>query len=186
MARWEPGTRQRLQQAALELMTEHGFDGTTVADIASAAGTTERTFFRYFADKREVLFYGQEQFEQAFLDGLEAATDDSPPALVEAVLHSAAQLFPEERRPWSRARQVAIGSHPALLERELLKMSGLAGSLTSALTERGLDPTIAALSAESIVSVFRTSFAQWIVDGETRTFADLLASTRAQLRGVVT
>ena len=69
MARWQSGARERLQLAALGLFSERGFDGVTVAEIAAAAGLTERTFFRFFADKREVLFPGHNEFEQAFLDG---------------------------------------------------------------------------------------------------------------------
>src|SRR6195952_2788796 len=76
MARWEPGARERLQVAALELFAARGFEQTTAAEIAQAVGLTERTFFRHFADKREVLFYGQGQFVQVFMDGIDAA----PPA----------------------------------------------------------------------------------------------------------
>ena len=71
MVRWEPGARERLQAAALELFATRGFEQTTAAEIAQAVGLTERTFFRNFSDKREVLFHGQEQFLQAFLDGVE-------------------------------------------------------------------------------------------------------------------
>src|SRR5215469_10186938 len=58
MGRWEPNARGRLAQAALTLYAEQGFEQTTAAEIARFAGLTERTFFRHFADKREVLFYG--------------------------------------------------------------------------------------------------------------------------------
>jgi hypothetical protein len=58
MTRWEPNARGRLEQAALALYGERGFENTTVAEIAARAGLTERTFFRHFADKREVLFAG--------------------------------------------------------------------------------------------------------------------------------
>src|SRR5690242_4601605 len=61
MARWAPGASDRLQRAAMELFAEDGFEATTVAGIAGRAGVTERTFFRHFADKREVLFAGGEQ-----------------------------------------------------------------------------------------------------------------------------
>ena len=58
MSRWEPDARGRLEKAALALYGERGFENTTVAEIADRAGLTERTFFRYFTDKREVLFAG--------------------------------------------------------------------------------------------------------------------------------
>ena len=56
MGRWEPDARDRLERAALELFVEHGFDPVTVPEITARAGLTTRTFFRHFADKREVLF----------------------------------------------------------------------------------------------------------------------------------
>ena len=73
MVRWEPGARERLQAAALELFASNGFEQTTAAEIAQSVGLTERTFFRHFSDKREVLFFGQEQFLLAFTDGVDAA-----------------------------------------------------------------------------------------------------------------
>src|ERR1700757_5435712 len=79
MARWEPGARERLQAAALELFATRGFEQTTAAEIAQAVGLTERTFFRHFADKREVLFYGQEQFLQVFADGMGGAPAGASP-----------------------------------------------------------------------------------------------------------
>src|SRR5580658_5362057 len=98
MVRWEPGARERLQQAALELFASQGFEQTTAEQIARAAGLTERTFFRYFADKREVLFQGQEQFVAAFVSGVAAAPPDATPLeLVAAALRSAARWFPDER-----------------------------------------------------------------------------------------
>ena len=79
MVRWEPGARERLQAAALERFGAQGFDGTTVAEIAATAGLTERTFFRHFADKREVLFAGQDEFERLFLAGIEEAPSGCRP-----------------------------------------------------------------------------------------------------------
>jgi hypothetical protein len=56
MGRWEPNVRGRLARAALVLSAEKGYDNTTVAEIAASAGVTERTFYRYFADKADALF----------------------------------------------------------------------------------------------------------------------------------
>src|SRR5580693_5807527 len=106
MVRWEPGARERLQEAALGLFATRGFEQTTAAEIAQSVGLTERTFFRHFSDKREVLFYGQDQFLQAFLDGVAAAPPDATPLEVIArTLQGAGALFPDERRPYSRLRQ---------------------------------------------------------------------------------
>src|SRR6476646_11446576 len=127
MVRWEPGARERLQAAALELFATRGYEQTTTAEIAEAVGLTERTFFRHFADKREVLFFGQEQFLRAFLDGADAApADASPLEFIAAAIESATSFFPDERRPYSRLRQSVIDRNPALQERELHKLAGLA------------------------------------------------------------
>lgn len=185
MARWESGARDRLQGAALELFAANGFDGTTVAEIAAAAGLTERTFFRHFTDKREVLFTGQEAFEQVFITGLAATTDDEPMSIITAALRSAATFFPEDRRRWSRVRQQVIDAHEALRERELLKLSSLAAALTTALSARGVDSTSAALAAETGVTVFRTAFAAWIAPGETRSLAALQDTVMERLHTLV-
>ena len=68
MGRWEPDARGRLAKAAMTLYADQGFDQTTVAEIAARAGLTERTFFRHFADKREVLFYGMEMLQDVLAD----------------------------------------------------------------------------------------------------------------------
>ena len=185
MVRWQPGARERLQAAALHRFAERGFDGTTVAEIAAAAGVTERTFFRHFADKREVLFHGQDVIEGMFLAAVEGAVEGDPMALVAAALDGAAAFFPEERRAWSRARQAVIDADPGLQERELLKLSSLAAALTAALRRRGVDATAAALAAEAGVAVFRVAFSTWIADGEERPFAELQPAVLAELRSVV-
>ena len=183
--RWQPGARERLQAAALERFAEQGFDGVTVAEIAATAGLTERTFFRYFADKREVLFHGQDEFEHAFVAGLEQADDGPPMAVVAAALDRAAAFFPEERRDWSRRRQAVIEVEPSLQERELLKLSSLAVTMTRVLAQRGIDPARAALAAESGVAVFRVAFAAWIAQGEERSLVELQRAVFAELRSLV-
>jgi AcrR family transcriptional regulator len=163
MVRWEAGTRERLQAAALDLYATRGFDDTTVADIAAAVGVTERTFFRHFADKREVLFGGTEAFQAGFLEGIENAPDGAEP--IEIIRHavlSASGFFAEERRPHSRLRQRVIVANPEIQERELLKMSALATVLASALRDRGTAEPSATLAAESGVLVFRLAFEQWL------------------------
>lgn len=187
MPRWESGSRERLADAALSLFSSRGFDQTTVAEIAAAAGLTERTFFRYYADKREVLFAGQGDFESLFLSGLAASTHTAPMALIAAALDGAAAFFGDERRAWSRARQAVIEANPALAEREQHKLSAVAATLSSALVDRGIDPTTAALAAEAGASVFRRTFATWIAEGETRSFGaiqrDILRQLQALLAG---
>ncbi|WP_344746164.1 helix-turn-helix domain-containing protein [Kribbella aluminosa] len=183
MARWEPGTPERLQQAALELFATRGYEQTTATEIAQSVGLTERTFFRHFSDKREVLFHGQDVFVRAFLDGVDAAPSDASPIdIVACALQSAAALFPDERRPHSRTRQSVIEQNPALRERESHKLAGLATTVADALGARGVDQLAATLAAESGATVFGIAFTQWIRDGEQRSLADITADILHELR----
>jgi AcrR family transcriptional regulator len=187
MGRWQPGTRDRLHRVAVELIRTHGYEATTVADIAEAAEVTERTFYRYFADKREVLFDGQELLTSAFVDAVAGApAEDQPMQLAAAALDAAAAFFTTERRAWSRARQQAIDSDPALQERELLKLAALATSLAGALRDRGVADPQAGLCADAALSVFKIAFTRWLAPGETRSMADLQRETLATLRGLTT
>ncbi|WP_029291840.1 TetR/AcrR family transcriptional regulator [Cellulomonas sp. HZM] len=169
MARWEPGTSDRLRAAALDLFVEQGFEQTTSAEIAHAAGVTERTFFRHFRDKREVLFGGQDQLELAFVTGIRDAPAGAPPLdLVAAALDSAAQFFTDERRASSRVRQTVVDANPALQERERHKLASVAAVLRTELHAHGVPEPAARLAAESGATVFSISFAQWIAPGEER------------------
>ncbi len=180
MVRWEPGTAERLQKAALELFATRGYEQTTAAEIAQAVGLTERTFFRHFSDKREVLFRGQELLVQAFLDGIEAAPPDASPfEVVACALRSAATFFPDERRPHSRTRQSVIDRNPALQEREHHKLTTLATTVAAALRARGVDDVAATLAAESGATVFGIAFTRWL--REERSLADIAAEVLAEL-----
>jgi AcrR family transcriptional regulator len=180
MVRWEPGTAERLQKAALELFATRGYEQTTAAEIAQAVGLTERTFFRHFSDKREVLFHGQELLVQAFLDGVAAArADASPLEVVASALRSAASFFPDERRPHSRTRQSVIDRNPALQEREHHKLTTLATTVAGALRTRGVDEVAATLAAESGATVFGIAFTRWL--REERSLADLAAEVLDEL-----
>lgn len=183
MVRWEPGARERLQAAALDLYADRGFEQTTAADIARSVGLTERTFFRYFVDKREVLFAGQELFQQVFLDGIAAAPEGVP--ALEAVafaLEAATSFFPDERRPYSRKRQTIIVANPGLQERELLKLAWLSEGIAAALRTRGIPEPQATLAAEAGVTVFNVSFLQWIADGDERPLGQIQRSILRDLR----
>jgi AcrR family transcriptional regulator len=182
MGRWEPGARERLQAAALELFATRGFEQTTAAEIAQSVGLTERTFFRHFADKREVLFYGQQEFLQAFLDGVDAAPPDAAPLeVIASALQAATSFFPDERRAYSRMRQAVIDANPGLRERELHKLAGLATTVAEALRARGIGEPAATLAAESGGTVFGIAFAQWIREGERRSLADIASNVLGEL-----
>ena len=184
MVRWEPDTRERLREAALELYVSHGYAETTVAEIAESVGVTERTFFRHFADKREVLFNGSEVLLERFVAGAATAPGGGALDIVEYAALSASTFFPEERRPYSRRRQGLIVSNPELQERELNKMAGLVVALGGALRERGVAEPDAALAAESGVTVFRLAFDEWVAPESTRTLEEIERGLFAALRGL--
>jgi AcrR family transcriptional regulator len=185
MARWQPGAAERLQKAALALFASQGFERTTAAEIAEAAGLTQRTFFRYFGDKRDVLFHGQDEFVGLFLAGLDAAPPRAAPMqFIAAAVHAAASWFTDDRRPYSRTRQAVIDSNPALQERERHKLAGLAVSVAAALRKRGIAEPAATLAAESGATVFAMAFAQWIREDEDRSLASIAADLITQLRAL--
>lgn len=162
MNRWKPDARGRLAQAAMELYGERGFEQTTVAEIAERAGLTERTFFRHFADKREVLFEGAAVLQARLVEGVAAAPADAAPIeVVAAALRSIAPIF-AERRPFARERQAVIAANPDLQERELIKLAALATSAAAALHDRGVGEPDASLAAEAGIAVFRIGFDRWV------------------------
>ncbi|MGC4089981.1 MAG: TetR family transcriptional regulator [Polyangiaceae bacterium] len=187
MSRWEPNARERLEQAAMQLYAEHGFDQTTVAEIAARAGLTERTFFRYFADKREVLFGGQSAMQELFSATIAKAPTDSAP--LDAVAAALAVVAPvlEQRREIARQRQSLIVAHRELRERELIKLASLATIVAEALRRRGVSEPSASLVAETGIAVFRVAFERWVEDPEqkplSRHIRESLSALKAASRG---
>ncbi|HEY0258795.1 MAG TPA: TetR family transcriptional regulator [Lacisediminihabitans sp.] len=183
MVRWEPGARDRLRAAALQLFADRGFEQTTASDIAESVGLTERTFFRHFADKREVLFDGQDLFQELFVTGVASATGGASAVdLVADALQTASAFFPDDRRAYSRLRQTIIVENPGLQERELLKMARLSEGIAVALRERGIPEPQATLAAESGVTVFGVAFRQWIAADERRSLAEIERDILGELR----
>jgi AcrR family transcriptional regulator len=174
MARWEPNARERLERAALALFAEYGYDATTVAQIADRAGLTKSTFFRYFADKREVLFGGQD-----FLSGLfsEAILIAPPSATIAgclaAALEAAATAFTPDRHDLAPQRRAIIAARSELQERELLKRARLASVMADALRARGADETTARLAAEIGVLAFSTAYARWAAPENRQPFTEI-------------
>ncbi|MCC5581732.1 TetR family transcriptional regulator [Microtetraspora sp. AC03309] len=177
MSRWEPDARGRLEKAALELYNHKGFDATTVAEIAARAGLTERTFYRHFADKREVLFPGDSPLADTLADATAAAPVPLPP--LEVITHALTEAAPvlEERADLARQRQAVIAANPELQERELAKLAALASTLAHALRERGLETTTAALAAEIGIAAFKVAFERWINDPDRHTLAQRIRET---------
>lgn len=156
--------RKRLRLAALELFAENGFDQTTTAQIAARAGLTERTFFRHFPDKREVLFEGQEILSAALSDAImRAPAELSPMQTLHLACASVTQLL-EDNRPFSEPRQHIIAASPALLEREVAKHAALGRSVAAALQRRGVEPLQAAFAAQIGLAVLSHAIALWFAD----------------------
>jgi AcrR family transcriptional regulator len=186
MVRWEPDARGRLEQAALALYGERGFESTTVAEIAERAGLTERTFFRHFADKREVLFGGGEMLQELVAGAAAEAPPALPPldAAVAGFEAAGREFFVAERRGRARQRQAVIAANPGLQERELAKLAALSAALADALRRRGVGDPVAGLTAEVAVAVFRTAFERWIEAAEDLDFGQLVRESREQLRAL--
>jgi len=184
MARWEPDSRGRLEQAALALYGERGFEATTVAEIAERAGLTERTFFRHFADKREVLFGGAAMLQELLVSGVAGAPDAAAP--IEAVLAAleAAGALLQERRAYARQRQMIIAASAELRERELIKLASLASALADALRRRGVSDPAASLTAEAGIAVFRVAFERWTQEGNQKDLPQLIRESLDELRVV--
>ncbi len=186
MARWESGTQERLRTAALSLFASRGFEETTAAEIAEMAGVTERTFYRYFGDKREVLFTGTEFLTDAFANGIRQAPEGaSALEMVTSALEGAAEFFPDERRAYSRKRQRVIEANPALQERELHKGMSLMQTMRDELVARHVPEPAATLAAQSASMVFHLAFTQWIKAGEKRSMAALQTALIEDLRGLI-
>lgn len=182
MARWEPNAQERLQDAALELFQERGYDRTTVAEIAERAGLTERTFFRYFTDKREVLFSRAKELEVAIVASIAGAPLQTAP--LETVMSALEALGPtfEARRAHSRRRQALIVEHAELRERELNKLASLAAATAESLQARGVPKATAGLIAETGIALFKSAFEQWVEDREDRDLRHHLRAALADLR----
>lgn len=186
MGRWEPNTRGRLETAALELYVERGFEQTTVAEIAGRAGLTERTFFRHFADKREVLFGGASSLQELIVSAVAGAPDAATP--IEAVvagLEAASALF-QQNVERSRRRQTVIDANSELQARELSKLSALAAAIKGALRRRGVAEGSASLTAEAGIVVFRTAFERWINATGEQDWSRLVREALGELRAVMT
>lgn len=185
MGRWEPNARERLAKAAMEAYRERGFEQTTVAEIAKRAGLTERTFFRHYADKREVLFSGATELRDLFTGAVAAAPEQAAPidAMV-AGLDAVGAAF-VDRRAFASARHELIVANAELQERELIKLASLSAALAETLRGRGVPEPAASLVAEAGIAVFKVGFERWIAADETRDMASLMRDSLWVLKGEV-
>ncbi|NIZ92138.1 TetR/AcrR family transcriptional regulator [Kineococcus rubinsiae] len=162
MSRWEPGARERLVVAAVDLFTEQGYDATTVTQIAERAGVTKSTFFRHFPDKRELLVAGQETLSLLLAEGIAAARQDaSPLEAVAAGLERASEAMGPQNRELGPRLKAAVAASTELQERDALKSVGLAAAMTEALLAREVPDVRAHLAAEVGVMAFKRGYADW-------------------------
>jgi AcrR family transcriptional regulator len=187
MARWQPNARERLERAALALFTEHGYDATTVAEIADRAGLTKSTFFRHFADKREVLFGGQDMLTQLFSDAIKTAPPTAATVdCLAAALAATAFAFTPERHDLAPQRRAVIAANTELQERELLKRARLSSAMADALRTRGADETTARLAAEVGVLAFSTAYARWAESENRQPFTAIARAVLRELQASAT
>jgi len=184
MGRWEPNARGRLEQAAMELFIERGFEQATVTDIARRAGLTQRTFFRHFADKREVLFWGQGALQELLVSTVASAPASAAPIDAVAAALEAAGASLQERHEHARQRQAIINANPELRERELIKLATLASAIAATLRQRGVSDPAASLTAEAGIAVFKVAFERWVSDPGQPDLQKIIRQSLDDLRAV--
>jgi AcrR family transcriptional regulator len=183
VSRWRPDARERLERAAIELFAAQGFAATTVPQITARAGLTTRTFFRHFADKREVLFGGAEIPESAARLIADAPASMDPVTLIADGLQVVAETRFDGRRDEFRQRRAIIRSDEGLRERDLSKRAALAKAIRDGFVGRGVDARTAALLAESTVTVLNVAIDEWLDSGDdNRTLSQIILDALQSLR----
>jgi AcrR family transcriptional regulator len=168
----------------MELYSERGFEQTTVAEIAERAGLTERTFFRHFADKREVLFSGARALQEVVVSAVAGAPDSAAPIEAAAAGIAAVAAVLQDGRDSARRRQAVINANAELRERELIKLATLAAAISDALRARGIREPAASLAAEATIAVFRIAFERWVNETGRRTLQQLIRESLQELTAV--
>ncbi|MBF9073624.1 TetR family transcriptional regulator [Streptacidiphilus fuscans] len=182
MARWEQGAEDRLREAALALFLEHGYENVTVAQITERAGLTRRTFSRYFADKRDVLFAGSDQLPAALADALRKADAQLTPfeALLSA-LEQVGDMLATRVAPHAAQRQAIVEGSTELQERGRTKFAAVSDALDAALRQRGATESEANLLASVGVAIFRTAFGRWVAEPDAATYSERVRETADEL-----
>ncbi|MBM9504033.1 TetR/AcrR family transcriptional regulator [Actinacidiphila acididurans] len=183
MSRWAPDARKRLETAALDLFVENGYEETTVAQIADRAGLNRATFFRHFADKREVLFGGEDVLAELFADAIRSASADATlTEYLQAAFAAAEPAMTPQRRAEAAKRVLVVAANSELQERGLLKHARIARSISAALRERGTDELTARLGAEVGMLAFRVAVERWMTADQDEPFPLHAAAALSDLR----
>lgn len=185
MGRWQPDARERLERAALALFEQQGFAATTVPQITHTAGLTTRTFFRHFADKRDVLFAGEEHVAGLVAELMAAAPAPlSPMALISQGLHALAALAFEGRLEQLRTRRLIIDTDDGLRERELRKLAALSEVIVAGFRDRGVDELTCLVAAHIGVAAFHLSVTRWLDQDGARPLGTFIDETLRTVRSV--
>lgn len=181
MPRWDPSAEDRLRESALALFLEHGYENVTVADITDHAGLTRRTFSRYFADKRDVLFAGSERLPVVISQAVLSTDPGLAPAqaLIAGLASTGTTLA--EHVPRSPERRRIVAGSPELQERERTKLAAVTDALAQALRSRGASEAAAQLLADVGLAVFRAAFARWTEEPDGPEFPVYIQQAAAEL-----
>jgi len=127
-------TRERIENAAMALFLQRGFDATTIEDITEAADVSKRSFFDYFPSKEEVVFAWQDSFADRLMAEIAARpAEESSVEAVEAAITTTVIASVDER---GLALGELIRCTPALKARDQLKYAKLEQKLAEALLLR--------------------------------------------------
>jgi AcrR family transcriptional regulator len=183
VSRWAPDARERLETAALALFVENGYEETTVAQIADRAGLNRATFFRHFADKREVLFGGEDKLAGLFADGIRAASPDATlTGCLQAAFAAAGVAMTPQQRAKAAQRVLIVAANTELQERGLLKHARIARAVSTALRERGADELTARLGAQLGMLAFTIAVERWMKAGNDEPFPVHAAAALSDLQ----
>lgn len=168
-------TRDTIVDAALALFAERGFDGATVADIAERAEVGRSTFFRYFTDKREVLFADDADSRTALVEASTATAAGLAPLgdrLTDALLVARSGLLALARRIESSAtpaqlalRARLVSAHPELRARDLAKQDAYGVVGTRVMLQHGATPGTAALAVRLAFACYHAAALATYPDG---------------------
>lgn len=182
MVRKAENARERFESAAYSLFGEQGYAATTVPEIAAKAGLTERTFYRYFTDKREVLFWRAGVHQLTIINEIARAPAGIHPLTMVAHAIEAVAPFIDSHRPFVKLRQLLISTHGDLQERELMKLHMLASAVDLALRQRGIQPSLSRVIAEMGAAIWKVALENWRADEGEGNFASHVQAALTEFR----
>jgi AcrR family transcriptional regulator len=177
--------RQAIVDAALALFDERGFDEVTVSDIAERAEVGRSTFFRYFGDKREVVFADDHRAE--LVEQLAAQVPTGPPigdslpaalSYVRTLVVSIVETITRQPEMFELHERL-IAKHPELRARSLRKQRAYADALADLLVRHGAERGTATLAAEVGIACYYTG--QAAVDNDPRRLPSAVDTAFARL-----